>query len=83
MKLFGHVAGAGRPIGEIVTSRRAACVLMVLASAGLVVAAFLGAPLVSVLLAGLLLLCPLLMWVPYRFDRDAMGSARRRPGEER
>lgn len=30
----------------------------------------LGAPLVSVLLIGLLLVCPLLMWVPFRFEEE-------------
>ncbi|HEX6330785.1 MAG TPA: hypothetical protein VF129_05790 [Actinomycetota bacterium] len=36
---------------------------------GLVVSLALGAPLVSILLAGLLLLCPLLLWVPARARR--------------
>ena len=53
---------------------RVACGLMALAGVGLVAAVFLGAPLVSILLAGLLLLCPLLMWAPLRYQRRSLGS---------
>ncbi len=64
--------------GGAVAGRRVACVFMVLAAAGLLVAVVLGATLVSILLVGLLLLCPLLMWVPFRLpeqDRDRAVSA--------
>lgn len=56
--------------------RVAACALIGLAGAGLVVAFFLGAPLVSILLAGMLLLCPLLMWAPFGTPGRAERSAR-------
>lgn len=46
--------------------RRATAVLAVVAGVGLVVSTLLGAPLVSILLVGVLLLCPLLTWVPFR-----------------
>ncbi len=59
------------------TAHRVACGLMAAAAVGLITAAVLGAPLVSVLLAGLLLVCPMLMWVPFRYERSALdGSAR-------
>lgn len=45
--------------------RRSASAVMVVAAVGVVTGAVLDAPLVSFLLAGLLLLCPLLMWVPF------------------
>jgi hypothetical protein len=50
---------------------------MTLAAVGLVVAVLFGAPLVSILLAGLLLLCPLLMWAPFRSRERSLGSLRR------
>lgn len=56
------------------------CGAMLLAAAGLVAAVFLGAPLVSIFLAGLLLLCPLLMWAPVRYQArsfDALRPGRR------
>lgn len=46
--------------------RRVTAALAVAAAAGLVATTLLGAPLVSILLVGLLLLCPLLTWVPFR-----------------
>jgi hypothetical protein len=60
-----HVLAGAQPHRR--TTRLLACTMMGLAAAGLVATFALGAPLLSVLLAGLLLLCPLLMWVPYRF----------------
>ncbi len=44
-------------------------------------AAALGAPLVSFLLAGLLLICPLLIWVPFgrRPDRRDPGAGGEEP----
>lgn len=51
--------------------RTVACILMVTAAVGLLSAFALGAPLVSILLAGVLLLCPLLMWAPFRIPSDA------------
>jgi hypothetical protein len=50
---------------------------MTIAAAGLVVAALFGAPLISILIAGLPLLCPLLMWVPFRFERRARDASER------
>jgi hypothetical protein len=47
---------------------------MTLAAVGLVVAVLLGAPLVSILLAGLLLLCPLLLWAPFRYQNRSLGA---------
>jgi len=68
MKGFHAVRGRA---GGAVAGRRVACVFMVLAAAGLLVAVAFGATLVSILLVGLLLLCPLLMWVPFRLsDKD-------------
>lgn len=55
--------------------RPVACVLMAAAAVGLLSAFALGAPLVSILLAGVLLLCPLLMWAPFRIPSDT-GSDR-------
>lgn len=51
--------------------------------AALLVAGLLGAPLVAVLLVGLLLVCPLLMWAPFRFEersRDRAHESFRRAG---
>lgn len=50
-------------------ARAATLGLMGVVGGGLVVSLALGAPLVSILLAGLLLLCPLLLWVPARARR--------------
>ena len=47
---------------------------MTFAAVGLVVAVLLGAPLLSILLAGLLLLCPLLLWAPFRYQDRSLGS---------
>lgn len=65
----------GRPTS---TGWRVACGVMTLAAAGVVVTVLLGAPLVSILLAGLLLLCPLLMWAPLRYQNRSLGSLNRR-----
>lgn len=54
--------------GSASVHRRLAAWAMTLAAVGLVVAVLLGAPLISVFLAGLLLLCPLLMWSPFRYQ---------------
>ena len=54
--------------------RRFACGAMTLAALGLVAAVLLGAPLISILLAGLLLLCPLLLWAPFRYQDRSLGS---------
>lgn len=53
---------------------RLACGAMTLAAVGLVVAVLLGAPLVSILLAGLLLLCPLLLWAPFHYQDRSLSS---------
>jgi hypothetical protein len=68
-----HAMPTRRPhpavVGDAHGGRRAACGVMTVAGVGLVMAALLGAPLVSILLGGLLLLCPLLVWTPF-----AMGE---------
>lgn len=48
--------------------------VMTLAAGGLVVAVLLGTPLVSMLLAGLLLLCPLLLWGPFRYQTRSLSA---------
>lgn len=59
--------------------RRLLAWAITLAGVGLVVTVLLGAPLVSVFLAGLLLLCPLLVWSPLRSqDRSLDGLDRDR-----
>lgn len=50
--------------------RRVTAALAVAAVGGLVATTLLGAPLVTILLVGLLLLCPLLTWVPFRARRE-------------
>lgn len=54
--------------------RRLAAWAMTLAAVGLVAAVLLGAPLISVFLAGLLLLCPLLMWSPFRYQANSFDA---------
>lgn len=61
----------GRPAHP---ARPATCALMVVAAAGVVTGAALGIPLVSFFLAGLLLLCPLLMWVPFHLEQRSVES---------
>lgn len=53
---------------------------MAAAAVGLAAATLLGAPLVSVFLVGLVLMCPLLARGPDRDERRALASGRR--GEE-
>jgi hypothetical protein len=59
----------------MLAGRWVACTLMGLGVLGLLVAFVLGAPLVSVLLIGLLLLCPLLLWIPFRFERRSLDGS--------
>lgn len=63
---------ATRPVRTGNATRRVACGVMGLAAVGLFIGLLVGAPLVSILLAGLLLLCPLLLWMPFRFERRAL-----------
>jgi hypothetical protein len=42
---------------------------MLLAASALVAAVAFGSPLVSILFVGLLLLCPLVTWIPFRVSR--------------
>jgi len=77
MKQAGSETAPSKAARSWSAGHRVACVFMVLAVAGLLVAVALGATLVSILLVGLLLLCPLLMWVPFRLseeDRDQIES---------
>lgn len=67
-----------RPEHPAHRARHLTCAAMLVAAVGVVTGAALGTPLVSFLLAGLLLLCPLLMWVPFHFERRSVeGSIRR------
>lgn len=75
MRQLDHGAG----VRGSLKIRRATVVLAVAAGVGLVASALLGAPLVSILLVGLLLICPLLLWVPFRFERRALDAS---PGRE-
>ncbi len=64
MKKFDHDERTLRPERHASPGGRAMWALMGLMVVALVAAILMGAPLVSVLLVGLLLLCPLLMWMP-------------------
>lgn len=65
------VRNATRTHGAPRTSLRpVTCAAMVLAAAALVAAIAFGAPLVSILFVGLLLLCPLFTWAPFRASRQ-------------
>lgn len=66
---------ARRPERTAHAVRGLTCGAMVAAVIGLVAAVILGAPLVSILLVGLLLLCPLLLWVPFRFERRSLDES--------
>lgn len=63
-------------------TRRATYGVMGLATVGLVVAILVGAPLVSVLLAGLLLVCPLLLWKPFRSERRGLDTVSPTPRDK-
>ena len=54
--------------------RPGTCILMGAAAVGMIAAFLLGAPLVSVFLAGLLLICPLLAWSPLRYQRRTVSA---------
>ncbi len=51
-----------------------ACGVMALAAGVLLIAVAFGAPLVSILLVGLLLLCPLLLWAPFRIQQTGLRT---------
>jgi hypothetical protein len=55
------------------------CLIGVVAVALLAAIAF-RAPLVSILLVGVLLLCPLLMWMPVRHERRHLTRSEHRHG---
>lgn len=77
MKQAGSETAPGGAARSWSAGRRVACVFMVLAAVGLLGAVAVAATLVSILLVGLLLLCPLLMWVPFRLseeDRERAAS---------
>lgn len=59
--------------------RHVACALMIAAVISSIGAATLGASLFSILLVGLLLLCPLLMWTPLRYQDRSLARAERTP----
>jgi Flp pilus assembly protein TadB len=54
--------------------------LVGIVAASLLIAIALRAPLVSILLVGLLLLCPLLMWMPVRHERRHLTRSEHRHG---
>jgi hypothetical protein len=54
--------------------------LIGLVALGLIVAIALRAPLVSILLVGVLLLCPLLMWMPVRHEPRHLTRSEHRHG---
>lgn len=54
--------------------------LIALAGVALLAAVALRAPLVSILLVGILLLCPLLMWMPVRHERRHLTRSEHRRG---
>ena len=64
--------------GRAVRWHVAASATVAVATAGFLASSMLDAPLVSILVIGLLLVCPLLMWVPFRLER----GPRRYPGSE-
>jgi len=74
MKRIVRRSDASGPRKGSGASRTAVWGLVAVAGAGLVAALVLGAPLVSILLVGLLLLCPLLLWVPFRFERRPLDE---------
>lgn len=69
------MSGATRKKREAHRGRWVAGSVMGLTGVGLVAAVMFGAPLVSILLVGILLLCPLLLWVPFRFQRRSLSGA--------
>jgi hypothetical protein len=50
------------------------CGLLLAAGAVMLVALALDAPFVSILLVGLVLVCPLLMWAPFRVQQASLRS---------
>ena len=54
--------------------------LIGIVAAALLIAIALRAPLVSILLVGLLLLCPLLMWMPVRHEHRHLTRSEHRHG---
>lgn len=63
-----------RKVRSAPAGRWVAGAVAALALAGLVAAIGLGAPLISILIIGLLLLCPLLLWVPFRLERRSLNE---------
>ncbi len=60
------------PVDPVRTRRRrgaTTCAAMLIAAGALVGLMVAGAPLFSILLLGLLLICPLLLWVPFRYEQ--------------
>ena len=74
-----EAAGGPRTARRALRQHVAAYGVVVIISSGLFAAGMLGAPLVAILLTGLLLLCPLLMWVPFRFEKKTREELMSRP----
>lgn len=74
-----EAAGGPRTGRTALRGHMAAYGVVAIISSGLFAAGMLGAPLVAILLIGLLLLCPLLMWVPFRFEKKTREEPMSRP----
>jgi hypothetical protein len=75
-------AGAGdrkeRDLGHAGWWRTSVFVVIGVGATGFLAASLFQAPLVSVFFVGLLLICPLMLWVPFRRDRPSRPRAARR-----
>jgi hypothetical protein len=75
----GDDPGDRGDVGRTAGRRLAAFVIIGGVTVGSLAASLFDAPLVSILLLGLLLVCPLLMWAPFRRER----ASRRHPHPDR
>lgn len=66
-------------VGRAAGWRLAAFAIIGVATVGFLAASLFDAPLVSILLLGLVLVCPLMMWVPFRRER----ASRQHPHPDR
>lgn len=76
---IGDDPGGPNDVGRTAGWRLAAFAIIGIAAVGFLTASLFDAPLVSVLLLGLLLVCPLMMWAPFRRER----VSRRHPHPDR